>query len=513
MASVNMTVIALIPKVAEPVQMQQLWPISLCMVVYKIISKTLLNHLKPFLQDCISENQSAFLKGHLTFDNILIARELIHYLASSKNRSNIGVTIKLGMEKAFDRVEWSGPSFGEVSRLKEVLCIFADSLGQRINFDNSTIFYSLNTSINQRQRLSSILHIAEVSNPSVYLGVPLKVGKNKTNSFSYVNEMVDERIGDWTKQLLSYGVLVEREAERVGLATLGLGQDFYTKNASGLGLQDLRSFNLALLGKQLWRFITMPDSLVVRVFRAEYFLTKCLLDAPLSDHASFAWKGLHAAMRELRSGFYWIMRCNSQAFATLEGYQAASTLPKVHIFDWRLMHDYLADCKDVVEALRLGGFSDVISSTTTSAFDWLLKTVGSLSHCDFAKLLLLLWNLWNRRNHWVHDSQLQQVWTSVTTMALLRDDFLADTDSSMRSTSISVLSDNSDSGEKVFVLVWPCLSVVVEPSSKFFAVVEGHLAMAGCVVVVPALLSWSLSPLQATWSPPPSGFGNPSSQS
>ncbi|KAK8481271.1 hypothetical protein V6N12_009741, partial [Hibiscus sabdariffa] len=33
--------------------------------------------------------------------------------------------------------------------------------------------------------------------------------------------------------------------------------------------------------------------------------TGCLLDARLKDHASFAWKGLHATLQELRSGFSW----------------------------------------------------------------------------------------------------------------------------------------------------------------------------------------------------------------
>ncbi|KAL4296489.1 hypothetical protein GQ457_12G013640 [Hibiscus cannabinus] len=106
MSLVNKTVITLIPKVKDPVHMTQLRPISLCMVVYKIVSKVLVNRMKPFLSACIDDTQAVFLKGRLISDNILIAHELIHYLNSSKNGPNKGAAIKLDMAKAFNRVEW-----------------------------------------------------------------------------------------------------------------------------------------------------------------------------------------------------------------------------------------------------------------------------------------------------------------------------------------------------------------------------------------------------------------------
>ncbi|KAL4297003.1 hypothetical protein GQ457_12G013540 [Hibiscus cannabinus] len=105
MSCVNATVITLIPKVEDPVRMQQLRPISLCTIVYKIVSNTILNCIKPFLPGCISENQSAFLKNRLISDNILVTNELLHYICSSKNGPNKGAALKLDMEKAFDRVE------------------------------------------------------------------------------------------------------------------------------------------------------------------------------------------------------------------------------------------------------------------------------------------------------------------------------------------------------------------------------------------------------------------------
>ncbi|KAK8684374.1 hypothetical protein V6N13_040404 [Hibiscus sabdariffa] len=54
----------------------------------------------------------------------------------------------------------------EASRLKEVLHLFADSSGQRINFGKSTVFYSPNTPSANRHRISAILGITEVFDPS-----------------------------------------------------------------------------------------------------------------------------------------------------------------------------------------------------------------------------------------------------------------------------------------------------------------------------------------------------------
>ena len=58
--SLNSTFIALIPKVKQPRKVSDFRPISLCNVVYKLISKVLVNQLKKILANAIPESQSAF---------------------------------------------------------------------------------------------------------------------------------------------------------------------------------------------------------------------------------------------------------------------------------------------------------------------------------------------------------------------------------------------------------------------------------------------------------------------
>lgn len=76
-----------------------------CNLIYKFISKILANRLKVLLPAVIEHNQSAFMKGRLLPENVLLATEIVN----GYHLSNVTdmCTIKLDISKAFDTVKWS----------------------------------------------------------------------------------------------------------------------------------------------------------------------------------------------------------------------------------------------------------------------------------------------------------------------------------------------------------------------------------------------------------------------
>ena len=102
----NKTFISLIPKCIGPETLSQFRPISLCNTVYKVVTKIIVNRIRPLLSNLVSPFQAAFIPGRRGVDNVIIAQELIHSLHKKKGRKGQFI-LKVDLEKAYDRLEWS----------------------------------------------------------------------------------------------------------------------------------------------------------------------------------------------------------------------------------------------------------------------------------------------------------------------------------------------------------------------------------------------------------------------
>jgi hypothetical protein len=95
-----MTKIILIPKSNQTIDLKDFRPISLCNVIYKIISKCLVNRIRPHLDGLIDETQSAFIPGRLLSDNALIAFECFHAIQRNRKQNEFYCAYKLDLSKA-----------------------------------------------------------------------------------------------------------------------------------------------------------------------------------------------------------------------------------------------------------------------------------------------------------------------------------------------------------------------------------------------------------------------------
>lgn len=102
----NLTLIVFIPKISEPREVKDFRPISLCNTMYKLVSKVLANRIRKVLNSVVDESQSAFVPGRLITDNIILGYECMHRIRSFRKGKRAYTSLKLGMSKVYDRIEW-----------------------------------------------------------------------------------------------------------------------------------------------------------------------------------------------------------------------------------------------------------------------------------------------------------------------------------------------------------------------------------------------------------------------
>lgn len=437
----NLTNICLIPKKLHATSLKEFRPISLCNVVFKVITKILATRMKRVLPCIISDTQAAFVEGRLISDNILVAHELLHALNSRNKCAEEFIAIKTDISKAYDRVEWAflhkamrtlgfserwcriimgcvssvkyqvlinGTPYGEITPSRglrqgdplspylfvvctEVLVqmlktaerkqqitglkvargalavshlLYADDSlfyckgndeelqqvtqiwerysmvsGQRINYQKSCVYFGKLIPEERREQIKNKLGIHQIGGEGTYLGLPESFGGSKVSILSFLKEKLSQRIQGWQTRFLSPGgkeTLLKSIAMALPTYTMscfllpktlmkkimGIMSDFWwqtkkegrglhwkswdqltrSKNTGGLGFKDLEAFNLALLGKQLWRMMTHRDSLMARVFKSRYFAKSDPLSASLGSRPSYAWRSIHAAQSLIKQG-------------------------------------------------------------------------------------------------------------------------------------------------------------------------------------------------------------------
>ncbi|KAJ9536704.1 hypothetical protein OSB04_un000089 [Centaurea solstitialis] len=239
----NHTLICLLPKTPNASSVSDFRPISCCSVLYKCISKVVVNRMKPFLDGLVDRSQSAFIPGRRIVDNILMAHELV--VGYHLNVGEPRCAFKIDLRKAYDMVDWrflvymlegfgfhpvlvswiremvsttsysvivNGESWGHfpggdvasVEVLKKALFLFEKRSGLSPNLTKSDVFFG-NVAESEKQAILTCLPFRMGSFPIRYLGVPLSPVFLKVSDYGGLISRVKQRIQNWKMKALSFG--------------------------------------------------------------------------------------------------------------------------------------------------------------------------------------------------------------------------------------------------------------------------------------------------------------------
>jgi hypothetical protein len=170
--SLNSTFLTLIPKANKPVTFEYFWPISLCNLCYKLISKIIANRIKPILSRSLSAEQLGFLKGRQIQDAIGTTHESLHSIKRKKLKS---LVLKLDLRKAYDCIDWDflrmillQVGFGLQMTKWIMSCVNSSSYAVLLNGE-ATDFFRSGRGIRQGCPLSPLLFILVMEGLSLLL--------------------------------------------------------------------------------------------------------------------------------------------------------------------------------------------------------------------------------------------------------------------------------------------------------------------------------------------------------
>jgi hypothetical protein len=164
-------------------------------------------------------------------------------------------------------------------------------LGQKLNLNKTSIYFSQNTSHERKQEIMLLSSLTKAHCIDTYLGLSSFVGKSKMTAFN-ITERVSQSLGNWKFKFLSQvgkEVLLKVVVQAIPIYSMGvfqlpvslckelnkMMQNFWwshmsknsnihwmswekigrSKSIRGLGFRNLFLFNKALLEKQGWRIL------------------------------------------------------------------------------------------------------------------------------------------------------------------------------------------------------------------------------------------------------------------
>ncbi|XP_057744794.1 uncharacterized protein LOC130962625 [Arachis stenosperma] len=256
----NTTLITLVPKLNHPESINQFRPIALCNVTYKVLTKIIVDRIKPHLSDRIAAYDKLswdFIKVRLK--ELKLPVKVIQIIMHCVNSVSYNVLwngnkteefipkrgVRQGdpispylfvicMDKLSQLIEelvhlgeWKpmaagrrGPRIShlifaddvllfteasqeQMQRVKEVLEKFCKASGLKINEEKSSIVFSKSTYINLRRRIMDIAKFREQKELGKYLGALITNNRGGKKKFKDVMGRVQSKLKGWKSKCLS----------------------------------------------------------------------------------------------------------------------------------------------------------------------------------------------------------------------------------------------------------------------------------------------------------------------
>ncbi|GKV16725.1 hypothetical protein SLEP1_g27324 [Rubroshorea leprosula] len=259
--------VVLIPKEHSLDTVQKFRPISLLNVAYKVLSKVLVNRLWPYLQELIGPQQSSFLSGRSTTDNIILTQEVVHSMQQLRGGRG-AMVLKIDLHKAFDSVDWTFlrsvlQDFNLPTVLIELIMFSVSSVQLSVLWNGEPLpYFSPQRGLRQGDPLSPYLFI-----------------------------MVMEKLG----------LLIQKQKPHlVSWETV-----CQSKDAGGLGLRSAWESNKAFMAKLGWKLLNNASLPWCATFNSKYLKRDNLLNVEIAQKSSPTWKSILRCRDVLSLGTCW----------------------------------------------------------------------------------------------------------------------------------------------------------------------------------------------------------------
>ncbi|PNX99881.1 ribonuclease H, partial [Trifolium pratense] len=253
--AINETLLLLLPKLDGATSLKQFRPISLCNVIYKVITKVITNRLRLVMPTLIGQHQCSFIYGGQSADNIIIAQKVFHSKKTKTGKKGL-MAIKVDLETAYDKLRWEfiidtlkdiaierlshlinarveagrwkpvalsrhGPPishlffaddlilFGEASmdqmgEMSDCMNAFCKASGEKVSVEKTRLLVSKNVHPARAHELSSASGFHLTADFGKYLGVPILHSRQKVSTYEFLVEKVLKRLSSWKAKNLSF---------------------------------------------------------------------------------------------------------------------------------------------------------------------------------------------------------------------------------------------------------------------------------------------------------------------